>query len=204
MTQLDRDDFINQIVNDNDFRDNIPNNFTFYVHFKSNIMGTFKQSIIFDFSQLPYLEIELVVDVGLHDLSDKLHKDFKEVKLKALSDNTWNERNIKVSFFLKDHLIFPLLDFYNHSVKINTKTDGKRGIRLSSFSKIVSINGLLFCSWTRLAHYLTCYLFFSYFWRFIFSFRRKLFMHICPQRLDGNRVIRDVSIQIYFHWQDLL
>ena len=74
-------------------------------------MGTFKQSIIFDFSLLPYLEIELVVDVGLHDLSDKLHKDFKEVKLKALSDNTWNERNIKVSFFLKDHLIFPLLDF---------------------------------------------------------------------------------------------
>ena len=98
MTQLERDSSISQIVNESDFQDHVTNNFTFYIHFQSRVVGTFKQSIVFDFCQLPYLEIELVVDVGLHDLSDQPHQDFKQVKEKAISDSTWNEKNIKVIY----------------------------------------------------------------------------------------------------------
>ena len=98
MTPLEIDSIFSQIADENDFQDHVTNNFTFYIHFQSRVMGTFKQSIIFDFCKLPYLEIELVVDVGLHELSDQPHQDFKQVKEKAISDSTWNEKNIKVRY----------------------------------------------------------------------------------------------------------
>lgn len=94
------------------------------VKFKSNIYGSFNQSVIFDFGSKPYLSLHLRVDVYPANEGFELSKDGKQ--LIVSSENRWTDDNADIYHLPSTHMEEHCLELQkrypqaNHKLKFPT------------------------------------------------------------------------------------